>query len=148
MNKYNYYSEQAALSKELINFFQKYGEETLRFYLKKGFQALVESFQLQFNWQITLLFDFLVFEKKAILACIKANKIFFIRMISDQKGDQIRNILGIADVKYDIIWKEALDVLNLYYTEKLVENEQFEKTCELFFQFSFDLLGRKNRNID
>ncbi len=148
MNRYNYYSEQAAVSQELMFFFQKHGEAILKFYLKRGFQVLVESLKLQFDWQRTLLFNFLVFEKKAILECIKINKIYFIKIISDQKGDQIRNILGITDVKYDSVWKEALEVLNLYYIEKLVENEQFEKACELFFQFSFNRLERKNRNTD
>lgn len=135
MNRYNYFSEKAALEQELLENISANGDLILNFYLKNGFGSLAEKVGITEEWQRNLLFDYLVFEKKAIALCVKENRDFFLRLIGEGKGEMIRNVLGIENKKYDKVWLNALKVLKKLFTEKVIREKLFNLACTDFFEY-------------
>jgi hypothetical protein len=147
MNKYAFVSEKKAISMEMKVALEKYSETVCEFYLANGFDALAVSLKLDSDFQRRVLFDFIMLDKKILLECIKRNKQFFLKMISDGKGEMIRPMLGLKAKKYNQIWKEALDLLNLYFVERKVDEKLFNLAMEKFFQNSIlNELRRKKEN--
>jgi len=136
MDRYSYYSEEQAIIIELKTLLDGKGNDLLEYYLKNGFEALAEQLKLQNDLQKQLLFDYLMLERKAILECIRRNKAFFLQMIIDGRGQLIRPILGVKEKKYDVLWREALDLLCLYFAEKKVIDRMTNGELEKFLEQS------------
>ncbi|MCC6643379.1 hypothetical protein IT411_01400 [Candidatus Peregrinibacteria bacterium] len=132
-NNYSYQSEKTALKSQMDVLFKTAGEALVEQYLSDGFDGLALKLRLFNDFQRKLLFDFLIVEKKALLECIRRNKAFFLKMILDGKGEHLRPMLGLKSEKYDSIWLEALDLLNLYFLEKKVDEKLNNLILEKFF---------------
>ncbi len=134
MNRYSYLSEKQALSIEMKMFLTAQGDCLLEFYLNNGFEKLAEKYNFEADWQKKLLFDYLMLERKALLICLRRNKAFFLKLISEGRGQLIRPMLGVTASQYDGLWREALDLLSLYFAEKKViekmTNEELAKFLE------------------
>lgn len=113
--------------------FKAAGQALVEQYLTDGFDGLALKLKLFNDLQRKMLFDFLIIEKKALLECIRRNKAFFLKMITDGKGPHIRPMLGLKAEKYDSTWLEALDLLNLYFLEKKVDEKLNNLILEKFF---------------
>lgn len=135
-NKYSFQSEKSAIKADMLALLEEYADDSVEFYLANGFDALAVSLKLEEDWKRRVLFDFLIIDKKAILECIRRNKGFFLKMISEGKGGMIRPMLGMKDRKYDQIWVEALDLLNLYFVQRQVDDKLFNLSLENFFENS------------
>jgi len=143
MNKYSYHSEKRALKLDILAQLEGYANDLVEFYLANGFDALAVSLQMKDDFRRRILFDYLMLEKKAILECIRRNKGFFLKIISDGKGEMIRPMLGLTANKYSKIWLEALDLLNLYFVERKVDEKLFNFSLEKFFENS--ILNEQNK---
>lgn len=143
MNKYTFHSEKKALRLEIQEYLVQYSDDLLEFYLANGFDALAVSLKMKDDFRRRILFDFLVLDKKAIMECIRRNKSFFLKIISDGKGEMIRPMLGLKGEKYDLVWLEALDLLNLYFVQRRVDDKLFNLSLEKFFENS--ILNEQNK---
>ena len=143
MNKYIYHSERKALKSEILEYLAKYSDDLVEFYLANGFDALAVSLHMKDDFRRRVLFDYLMLEKKAIMECIRRNKIFFLKIISDGTGEMIRPMLGLKGRKYDQVWLEALDLLNLYFVQRRVDDKLFNLSLENFFENS--ILNEQNK---
>lgn len=136
MTKYSYFSEQEAIQAEFQQFSTKYGDKLVEYYLANGFDQLAVDLNYGSPYQRKMLFDFLMLEKKALLQCIRANKSFFLKLITDGRGEMIRPMLGLTDGIYDGLWLEALDLMSLYFAEKKVIEKMTNSELDKFFQSS------------
>lgn len=136
MTKYEHHSEKKALKLEIQEYLGRYSDDLLEFYLANGFDALAISLKMKDDFRRRILFDFLVLDKKAIMECIRRNKGFFLKIIFDGKGEMIRPMLGLKGEKYDLAWVEALDLLNLYFVQRKVDDKLFNLSMEIFFENS------------
>lgn len=143
MNKYSYLSEKKARKLEMWQILDEYSEQVVGFYLANGFDSLAVSLNLKNNWERRVLFDYLILEKKAVLECVRSNKGFFLKIISEGKGALIRPMLGLKASKYNQIWLETLDLLNLYFVERKVDEKLFNFSLDKFFERS--ILNEENR---
>jgi len=146
MDNYSYLSEKQAIKTALWKDLEKYSEDVLEFYLQNGFDNLAIMLRLPDDWSRRVVFDYLMIEKKAVLSCIRRNKVYFLRVISEGNGKLLRPMLGLKASKYDLLWKEALDLLNLYFVERKVDDKLFNLSLEKFFENS--ILNEKYRQID
>lgn len=144
MNRYAYFSEQQAVQEEFQAYCDQHGDKLLEYYLANGFDQLAVDMRLGSPFQRELLFDFLMLEKKALLKCMRQNKAFFLKLITDGKGELIRPMLGLKAEKYDGLWREALDLMSLYFAEKKVIEKMTNLELEKFFQSS--IFGSENNN--
>lgn len=144
MNRYAYFSEKQAVVEELRAFCVQHGDKLLEYYLTNGFDQLAVDMRLGTSLQRQVLFDFLMIEKKALLQCMRQNKAFFLKLITDGKGEIIRPMLGLKSAKYDGVWREALDLLSLYFAEKKVIEKMTNLELEKFFQSS--IFGTESDN--
>ena len=136
MDQYSYYSEKSALKSQIRRSLSNYAGDLLKFYLANGFDALAISLQIRDHWHRKVVFDYLVFDQKAILECVRYNKQFFLKIISAGRGEIIRSMLGLKPSKYNQVWRETLDLLHLYYVERKVEEKLFNLSLEKFFENS------------
>jgi hypothetical protein len=143
MSKYEFRSERKALKMEIQEYLVRYSDDLVEFYLSNGFDALAISLKMKDDWRRRILFDFLVLEKKSINECIRRNKAFFLKIISDGNGEMIRTMLGLLGEKYDQAWLEALDLLNLYFVQRKVDDKLFNLSLEKFFENS--ILNERNK---
>lgn len=135
-NNYSYNCEEEALKAQMTYLFEKGGEALLEYYLNNGFDGLATHLKIANDFQRKMLFDFLIIEKKALLECVKRNKGFFLKMICDARGEQIRPMLGLKDPRYDAAWFETLDLLHIYYVEKKVDEKLSNLALDKFFENS------------
>ncbi|MBD3269951.1 hypothetical protein GF376_00320 [Candidatus Peregrinibacteria bacterium] len=143
MNRYNYFSEKAALEQEMLISLRSNSEFLLQTYLKDGIESVFNRLNCSMEWQKKLLFDFLVFELNAIHKLIEENNGFFLSIIGRGEGSVIRKMLGIEGKKYDLKWLEILNLLNEFYLQKVL-NEKLENfACSVFFE----MLNRKYDRI-
>lgn len=136
MSKYTYFSEEKALVDEFKTFSSSYGDKLVEYYLENGFDQLALDLHFGSAFQRQMLFDFLMVERKALLQCIRKNKPFFLKLITDGRGEMIRPMLGLTDLRFDGLWREALDLLSLYFSEKKVIEKMTNLELEKFFQSS------------
>ena len=141
MDNYSYLSEKQAVKKSMYLVLEKYSDDVREFYLQNGFDALAIMLRLTDDWSRRVLFDFIMLEKKAVLDCIRRNKGYFLKIISEGNGKLLRPMLGLKSSKYDNLWKESLGLLNLYFVERSVDDKLFNLSLEKFFQNSI-LKGR------
>lgn len=135
-NNYSYNCEEEALKAQMVYLFEKGADALLEYYLNNGFDGLATHLKIANDFQRKMLFDFLIIEKKALLECVKRNKSFFLKMICDSRGEQIRPMLGLKDARYDAVWFEALDLLHIYYVEKKVDEKLSNLALDIFFENS------------
>lgn len=135
-DNYSYISEEEALKSQMIYLFEKGGDALLECYLNNGFDGLASHLKIANDFQRKMLFDYLILEKKALLECVKRNKGFFLKMICDARGEQIRPMLGLKNARYDKVWFEALDLLHIYYVEKKVDEKLSNLALDKFFKNS------------
>ena len=133
MNRYTFFEEKQALETELRQFLEKEGNDVLEYYLNNGFDALAVNMRIFNDFQRQMLFDYLMIERHALLECIRRNKLFFIKLIAEGRGEEIRPMLGITDSKYSSLWAEAIDLLSLYFVEKKVIEKMTNFELEKFF---------------
>lgn len=133
MNRYTYFEEKQALEQEIRQFLQNHGDVVFEYYLNNGFDALARGLSIYNDYQRKILFDYLMLDRNALLECIRRNKKFFVNMIAEGKGDSIRPMLGITARKYAKLWREALDLLSLYFVEKKVIEKMTNFELEKFF---------------
>jgi hypothetical protein len=134
VNKYSYFSEKEALESELLADLRANTEKYLNLYLDQGFEGLAAKFSFNQDWQKRLVFDFLVFEKKAVLTLIRQNSTFFLSIISEGNGEMIAEMLGITGRKYRKIWHQALEELNAQFIQKELDDKLFNFACSVFFR--------------
>ncbi len=146
MTKYSYFSEEEALQSEFGIFSASYGDKLVEYYLSNGFEQLASDLHYNSSFQRQLLFDFLMLEKKALLKCIRANKKFFLKLITDGRGEMIRSMLGLIDSKYDALWLEAIDLLSLYFSEKKVIEKMTNLELDKFLQSSILKIENTDEN--
>jgi tRNA(Ile)-lysidine synthase TilS/MesJ len=142
MNQYSHQQESKALEGQLVVLCENRGDDLLRYYLSHGFDALAVGLHLFDDTQRQLLFDYLMLDRKALLECLRKSKKFFVKMIAEGRGQFIRPLLGIQSKKYDALWREALDLLSLYFVEKKVIERMANTELEKFFNIS--IFGKKN----
>ncbi|MCC7432846.1 hypothetical protein IT412_04990 [Candidatus Peregrinibacteria bacterium] len=135
-NKYAYQSEQKYVEEMMMLKFKVVSKELCELYLAEGFEKMVEKLQIPLEWQKNMLFDFLMLEKKVVLECIRRNKGFFLRLISEGKGGKIRPMLRLESTKYDQLWYEVLDLLSLYFVQKKVDEKLDNINLNKFFENS------------
>lgn len=135
-SNYSYNSEEEALKAQMSYLFERGGDALLEYYLNNGFDGLATHLKIANDFQRKMLFDFLILEKRALMECIKRNKNFFLKMIADSKGDQIRSMLGLANPCYEAAWFEALDLLHIYFVEKKVDEKLSNLAMDKFFENS------------
>jgi len=133
MTKYSYFSEQEAIQEEFKLFSAQHGDKLVEYYLANGFDQLATDLNYGTPFQRQMLFDFLMLEKKALLQCIRANKTFFLKLITDGRGEMIRPMLGLSEQRYDSLWAEALDLMSLYFAEKKVIEKMTNTELDKFF---------------
>lgn len=136
MNRYGYKNESKALKSQLKELFENRGDDLLNYYLSNGFDQLAIGLNLFDDAQRRMLFDYLMLERKALLECIRRNKLFFVKMVGEGRGDMIRPMLGIQNSEYDSLWREALDLMSLYFVEKKVIEKMTNFELEKFFNES------------
>lgn len=136
MNKYSYFEEKQAMRLELDDMLQKNGDAVLEYYLSNGFEALVTGLNLFDDGLRRAVFDYLMLERRALLECLRRNKAFFMQIISEGRGHSIRPMLGLRSRKYNALWREALDLLALYFVEKKVIEKMTNFELEKFFSES------------
>lgn len=135
-NKYAYQSEQKYVEEMMLLKFKVVSKELCELYLAEGFEKMVDKLQIPLEWQKNMLFDFLMLEKKVVLECIRRNKGFFLRLISEGKGGKIRPMLRLESTKYDQLWYEVLDLLSLYFVQKKVDEKLDNINLNKFFENS------------
>lgn len=145
MDFYSYRNENQALKKQLKQLFEDRGDDLLEYYLNNGFDALAVGINLFEDELRKMLFDYLMIDRKALLECIRRNKNFFVKMIVEGDGERIRPMLGIDEEKYSALWREALDLMSLYFVEKKVIEKMTNFELEKFFNES--IFGRDISNI-
>lgn len=133
---------------ELNLLIKEHGNELLDYYLNNGFDALAVSLKLFTDWQRRKLFDYLMLDRKALLECVRKNKAFFLKMISDGRGKMIRPMLGVSQDRYDSLWLEVLDLLSLYFTEKKVIEKMTNFELEKFLQQSIFAIEKNEKPTD
>ena len=136
MSKYSYYSEEKALIDDFKSFSSSCGDQLVEYYLEHGFDRLAVDLHYGSPFQRQLLFEFLMVERKALLECIRRNKKFFLQLITDGRGEMIRPMLGLTEPRFDGVWREALDLLSLYFSEKKVIEKMTNLELDKFFQSS------------
>lgn len=141
-NKYAYQSEQNYVEEMMKLKFKVVSQELCELYLAEGFEKMVDKLQIPLEWQKDMLFDFLMLEKKVALECIRRNKGFFLRLISEGKGNKIRPMLRLESAKFDQLWYEILDLLSLYFVQKKVDEKLDNINLNKFFENSI-LNGQK-----
>jgi len=133
LNRYSYQSEQEVLVKEFTNGLNKHQDLLIEYYIRFGFNELVEFLRLKNEWQKDLLFEYLIVDQKVLLTLVKRFKGFFLDLISKGNGSVIRTILGIKSKKYNQEWKEVLDYLSKLYESNLLEKRLLDLSSESFF---------------
>lgn len=148
MNQYDFFEEKECLHYQLKELLKKRGDALLEFYLNNGFEALASGLKIVDPSLRQMLFDYLMLERKALLECLRRNKNFFIKMIADGRGESIRPLLGVSAAQYDGVWREALDLLGLYFVEKKVIEKMTNFELEKFFAESIFGKGQVNPSDD
>lgn len=147
MNSHSLSGENQALKMYLNQLFVERGDDLLEYYLNNGFDDLAVGLNLFEDDFRKMLFDYLMIGRKALLECIRRNKKFFVKMIADGRGEMIRPMLGIDDEKYNSLWREALDLMSLYFVEKKVIEKMTNFELEKFFNesvFGMDISNVKD----
>ncbi len=147
MDRYSYFSEKAALEQGLLEMLQANRDQIIKSYLEIGFNEMAAKLSLKAEWQAQVAFDYVVFECKGVQEVIKANRDFFMQIISEGEGGKIRNMLGIDDVKYDSVWLDALELMNKLFTQKVIKDKLFNLACTSFF-FSSRMKHKKIASTD
>ncbi len=148
MNRYSFVSEKQALREELTVLIRERGNDLLDYYLNNGFDSLAVGLKLFTDWQRRMLFDYLMLDRKALLECVRRNKAFFLKMITDGKGDMIRPMLGVDKERYDGLWLEVIDLLALYFAEKKVVEKMTNFELEKFMEQSIFKVEQKEKKSD
>jgi hypothetical protein len=136
VNRYSYFEENQALLSELKMLVNSHGNALVEHYLNHGFDDLAVKLGLFNDLQREFLFNYLMLDRKALLECVRRNKAFFLKLICEGKGNMIRPMLGIHSSRFDVLWRETLDLLSLYFAEKKVVEKMTNQELDKFLQQS------------
>ena len=102
--------------------------------LKNGPLALRELFGIQdarYDEVFEKLLDDMVIARGLLFEHIHANIINYLQALNPEQGSEIRTQLGLAQKKYDPLWKEVMDFLLDAFCRNQLKLDQKQKTKTL-----------------
>lgn len=118
-------------------------------YIKHGMAHIREIMDVldeKYDPMVTLLFDFIAVAHGGLAFHVMEHRDRYVEALWDHGGDFVRNVLYLADEKYEESWAKVLDILLHATCEDICDKYAFDNALKAFSSMANSM--REHRIID